>query len=393
MESRRRAAFVFTEVFAMLILLCALTLEQVRPVQILPARALDEIRQSLPDVDDPETQRILRDAGTLWYDEESMPQAYQDPIPPITGLRNPSSPVAPAEIFAGGRFRFPWGFTAGTHRCGPAVSTVKFVALPRVRDVLLPVVYWREGLEYRWVFPRRTMVGEVLYLSHPSNGHRYVFEIRTRTKEPDQWTVNVLRPYPTSTHLYRRLEEIGQGSSRLARHLQDPPVLPAAALADGFGAMRSDGHIDVLPPIDDDLAIRLLQTPFLSCHGERWMADRSSDGPASYAPTTDDPFSIVPANYDGGVLEVSDANCAQCHQNCSEPIALFDSQRVLYGRIWGSDQVFSWHPFDPIHVLADEDYAGGDGNLRRSFLDAGIVQPFDADRHLPDYYTVLPRRE
>ena len=96
--------------------LLLLTIFAAPAVELMPHAEAELIRRAMPHVADQDVNVVLRHESTIWYDERSMPQAYQDPIPPITGLRTPHSPVAPAEIFSGGRFKFPWGHTAGTHR-------------------------------------------------------------------------------------------------------------------------------------------------------------------------------------------------------------------------------------------------------------------------------------
>ena len=165
------------------------------PVELMPRAQQEVVRSVIPTVDCRQTTDVLRSGDTIWYDDDSMPQSYQDPIPPITGLRTPSSILAPPEVFDGDRFRFPWGHTAGTSRC-VNVKTVKFLKLPSVNgEYLLPIVWWQEGLEYRWAFPKGTVAGEILMQSN-SSGEWYVFEIRTRTKRDDQWDVDVFRPFP-----------------------------------------------------------------------------------------------------------------------------------------------------------------------------------------------------
>lgn len=359
------------------------------PVRLIPVAEELAWRKALPVIECKPTQSVLRDDSVIFYDERSMPPAYQDSIPPITGIRSPHDSIFTHNdqtegLFSAGRFAFPWGETAGIHRC-ENVHTVKFLWLPKIQGETLPIAYWQEGFEYRWIFPRRTVVGEILAMRRPSDGLLYVFEIRTRTKSYDSWEVDVFRPFPRVENLIAALPS--DAPKHLVEHLKFTRIQPKA-LNDQFGVIRQPGYIDSLPPIDDDLAADLLtSTPFKSCHGEHWRT--AVDGSVCHCPTTEDEFSIIPANYDAGMFEVSDQSCARFHNNASQPIANFRDNAVLYGRIWGSDQVFSFHPFRPELVLSDSDYTGDD--LRPEFISAGVVEPFDADLHLPEFYRELPR--
>jgi hypothetical protein len=231
------------------------------------------------------------------------------------------------------------------------------------------------------------VVGEILAMRRPSDGLLYVFEIRTRTKSYDSWEVDVFRPFPRAELLTKAIADAD--APQLKAHLEGSSTFKVRQLVDNFGVINSVAYADVLPPIDDDLAAELLtSTPFKSCHGEVWRKDVHGEFDC-VCPTTDDPFSIVPAKYDGGMFEVSDQSCARCHNNTSQPIANFRDNAVLYGRIWGSDQVFSFHPFRPELVVSDSDYTGDD--LRPEFLRAGVIEPFDASVHLPEFYRELPR--
>lgn len=379
MTARRKSpAFCFMEVLAMFLFVVYALFTA--PVELMPREQLAVVRSVVPKVDCRETMEVLLSQDTIWYDDDSMPQSYQDPVPPITGLRLPSSVLAPPEIFEAARFKFPWGHTAGTSRCSN-VRTVKFLKLPSVNgEYLLPIVYWREGLEYRWAFPRGTVAGEIL-LEANSSGEWYCFEIRTRTKRHDQWDVDVFRPFPRADHF--------------ARAVKDHPRLVAFAnstqtatgpfeLRDEFGVFQTDGYIDVLPRMEEELVERLLtQTTFLSCHGEHWKA---VDDQICHCPTSEQDFSIVPGHYDAGVIEISDRSCARCHETTSAAIGNFDSQRVLYGRIWGSDSNFSFSILNPDRSAANAEYAGPSEDLRRDFLNSGIIAPYDATVHLSDFY-------
>lgn len=369
-------------------------------VEIMAATRLAELRAILPILQDGEAMSALTGRHTIWYDEESMPAAYQDAIPPIVGLRTPDTIIAPPEFFSNGRFNFPWSHTGGTHRC-VGVHTAKFLSLPKAQGRTLPVVWWRDGDGYQWLFPKGTMVGEILMmespvdLSHaggPKRGERFVFEVRIRRREIDGWQANSFRPFPTAVHLAKAVEQhrprwrMNRDLYALVDHLYDETNLEPMSLYDQFGAFQAVGGIDRLPEMDDALVAELLrQTPFRSTMGEVWKQHGDLE---CHAPTTSDAFSIVPTNYDAGLIAVDENSCARCHKNTGERIGSFQPHNILYGTIWGSDQVFSWHPFDPGSVRANME--GLDYPLRAEFQNAGILEAYDARVHSPDYYASVP---
>ena len=71
------------------------------------------------------------------------------------------------------------------------------------------------------------------------------------------------------------------------------------------------------------------------------------------------------------MLEVSNAACARCHQHVSRPLKDLDGRIVLYGEVWGEDQVFTWHPFE----IDSAAFSTSEGNrkLNRRMVTAGLV--------------------
>jgi hypothetical protein len=358
-------------------------------VPLMAAQRLAELKTVLPKVADPEVARAFTDRHTIWYDEESMPMAYQDNVPPIVGVRTPDSLMAPAEFFEGGRFRFPFGHTGGTHRT-TRTHTAKFLVLPRSGDRYVPVVWWRDDVGYHWVFPKGTLIGEVLLLDAP-NGEPFVYEIRTRRRDADGWQVDALRPFPTAGHLASALEKLNPKWAdptylkKVLAYLRDPKTIRPNSLNDQFGAFQSTAGVDLLPPLDEGTVRQLLRTTtFRSAQGESWKRDGKLE---CYAPTSDQFFSVVPANYDGGMIAVDEVSCQRCHKDTGRAIGEFLPDQILYGTVWGSDQTFSWHPFDPESVRANED--GMIRRMRQEFVDAGVIEPFDGNRHDSETYTRL----
>lgn len=330
----------------------------------------------LPLVDDPAVLAALRSPKTYWYDDRNMPAAYQDPIPPIIGLRSPHSPVAPSEFFANGKFRFPFGVTAGTDDA--RIRTWKFLSLPmRTADAVWPVVVWREGLEYRWIYPVGAIVGEVLYLP-PPDGDWIAFELRVRHRQFRRWETDVLRPLPTARHFAQALP--AEETALIAWAADSSTIQPASLQGPLF---ESPGALDYLPPMRPELVKALLNRRFLSCNGEPW---KTRGKLVCHAPISRGEFSIVPAAYMGGCVSADVETCTRCHRQCGEPIAKFDPARVLYGKIWGNDQVFSFHPLNPNATENDADYSVPENDLRREFFALGLVDWYDPAIHPAEIY-------
>lgn len=375
--NHRKPSLYPSEVLGVIVYIAVFLLNA--PIDLMPKERVAVIKSILPAVECRLTEAALNSEVTIWYDDESLPASYQDMIPPVTGLRTAFSPLAPDEIFTGGRFRYPWGHTAGTDRCNNC-ETIKFLTLPVVDEYVLPIVWWRDGLEYRWVFPRGTVAGEVLFQRN-SIGGPYVFEIRTRTKKYDQWDVDVFRPFPRADHFAKAVAD----KPGLVKFASDTTTAKGPfVLRDNFGVQAQTGYVDVLPNLEEDLVERLLtETKFKSCHGEHWKA---VDNQVCHCPTSNQEFNIVPGNYDAGMLEVSDKSCARCHETTSAAIGTFDGARVLYGRIWGSDSNFSFSILNPSQAQADAQYAGPAVDLHPAMIQSNLIKPFDANVHLEEFY-------
>src|SRR5690606_37832001 len=155
-------------------------------------------------------------------------------------------------------------------------------------------------------------VGEVLMMTSPQ-GEQVPFELRVRIRESDDWDVNAFRPFPTAEDLAERVEELRPQWQeqpplrRLVTHLRQPLRLTVGRLTSRHPlrtAFSQRMGIDTLPPVNDDqLITRLLkETTFRSALGEDWR--EGTNGVRTAAPTTLASYHIVPANYDGGFIDV-----------------------------------------------------------------------------------------
>ncbi len=356
-------------------------LDFIDPAELRP------LLQHLPAVADPVVKAALFDDQTMWYDEGSLGYVYQDSfgspkglrmnrVGYDTGIRNTVPDIRLlTKYFEEGRFRFPFGIFSGHHDSG--VYSLSFWNAPSDSSGVLPVRYWKNNSHYEWVFPNGTVVGEVLFLRAP-DGEWLPFEIRARVRQATEWASTVWRPYTTAAELAavikaKRPNWQTTDLNALVMHLLDQTTLKPHTLDTGIYAQVEPsfvGALDILPGTTDTALIKaLLQVPeYGNANGKSWKANGSLK---TFAASTSADFHIVPKGYEGGMLEVSNQACARCHQHVSRPLKDLDGRIVLYGEIWGEDQVFTWHPFE----IDSAAYATSDGNrrLNRRMVTAGLV--------------------
>ena len=373
-------------------------LDFIDPAELRP------LLQHLPAVADPAVKAALFDDQTMWYDEGSLGYVYQDSFGSPKGLRmnrvgydvgiratHPDIKLL-TTYFEEGRFRFPFGIFSGHH--DSVVYSLSFWNAPRDGSGVLPVRYWMNNSHYEWIFPNGTIIGEVLFLRAP-DGEWLPFEIRARVRQPTEWASTVWRPYPTAADLAaaikaKRPNWQSTDLKALVTHLLDQSNLKAHVLDTGpFAAIEPSftGALDILPGTTDTALIKSLLkvSEYGSANGKVWKA---SGNLKTFAASTSSDFHIVPKGYEGGMLEVSNAACARCHQQVSRPLKNLDDRVVLYGEIWGEDQVFTWHPFE----VDSASYSVSDGNrkLSRRMISAGLVvegRPQASDAR----YKVMPK--
>ena len=369
------------------------------PVQLVSRTKQRRLRDMMPQVNNPKIQQLLNDPELIFYTNEEMPPAYQSWSGSLQGVHSPSYNISAggSEPFGNGNREFPWSAPAGTHRTRN-VSPFRFLRLPRNEEgKLLPIVWQRRHLRgsnsrgYTWRYPVGTVFGEVLMMRAPS-GTRYTFELRLRFRRQARWAVNVFRPFPTAEHLAKRIRQLRPNwqqqpqLARLVRHLEEPIKLVRQTLADNHPvrSFKQTIGVDNLPPVGDDLLVQelLTGTTFVSALGATWR--EGTGGNVSSAPTTDAAFHIVPAKYDAGFVEVDHISCIRCHQTVNQSVTRFDFGRDWYGRIRGSDGIFSFHPFDPSCIS----YNGFSltTRLRTSLVNAGVLAKYDENRHSSAVY-------
>jgi hypothetical protein len=375
------------------------TAAKTTPVRLTTARRESELRRFLPEVADEDVQAILNDPRLILYTDQEMPDCYQIWDGQLPGLHAVSYNISAndSEPYGNGNIEFPWGKAAGTHRT-TNVFTVRFVSLPRDENgKLLPVTWYRKQLAgdaqpgYGWIFPVGTVFGEVLSMKSPW-GPYYTFEMRLRIRETGEWNVDVYRPYRTAEELAKKIKELrpewrkAPQLAKLVTHLDSPVAMKKHVLANGHPGrvIYQSMGIDNLPDAGDDaLIVELLNTQFRSALGSTWR--KSANGVHTCAPTTAARFHIVPANYDAGFIEVDRVSCLRCHETTNQHVRDFQSGRDWYGRVRGSDGIFSFHPFEPSSISGNG-YGNTSPQMRTEFVRGGILERFSPARHSPRLY-------
>lgn len=370
-------------------------------LRLMNATKEASLRKLLPKLENEAVQAKLDDKRLILYTEDEMPRCHQDWDGGLPGLHSPYYNISAnsSEPFGNGNREFPWGEAAGTHRASN-VYTFRFLWLPQDENgKTLPVVYYRKHMRgdtatgYAWMYPAGTVFGEVLCVK-TTNNRAVAFELRIRERNQVAWDIDVFRPFPTAESLAERIQEVRENwaqspaVAQLVTHLTTDRALPQQRLVDNHPQKRVIDQtmgVDALPAINDDqLVIELLTTtPFTSAQGEVWR--KGTNATFTHAPTTTARFHIVPANYDGGFIEVDQHSCMRCHETANQHVRNFDARRDWYGRVRGSDGIFSWHPFDPSGISRN-----GQANtprIRQSLISAGMLAQYDPRIHTAKHYS------
>lgn len=349
-------------------------LSQLNPskiVQYIDSRELKAYLKNLPNIADTQLNKALHSEDTIWYDEDSMVFVYQDSFGNPTGPEGlranrvaydvGSTAVEPdikalTEYFELQTFKYPFSITAG--RLDRANSeAIYFWQPPRdAAGKYIPVAWWKSGSHWHWVFPKGTILGELLLVrdnSAPSEW--YVHEVRTRVREINSWRTDIFRPFTKASDFAAAIKKLRNNwqetdLKQLVNHLEDSSTLTPAKL-DSKSYEKAvpsiSGFYDKLPATKDYALIRSLlrKTVFKSAMNAEW---KRSGNKVTFAPATDADFHIVPKHHIAGLLENTEASCMRCHNHTGQPLGQLDKRAILYGEIWGEDQVFTWHPFKPI---------------------------------------------
>jgi len=375
---------------------------------LMPADKLTKVKAALPKVAFPALQAILTSDKTIWYDHDSMTPAYQDSVGANSNANWPDLVAADAGTINGlhdrtkKRWQFPFATTAGTD-AATAVKVVNFIALPEKDGQLLSIPIWTatrtdSRVQWLWIYPVGTVLGELIFVTN--GGELLPSEIRTRTRYQESWATNVFRPFVTAKGLAAAIKQRrGDWQSkpnldRMVRHLENDATLKPKSLAEKAAlanTFKQDGALDTLPDFEDPALVKelLTQTTFISSYGEVWKA---SAGLKTYAAASDRGVSIVPTNYEAGLIEVNEQSCMRCHKETGRMVREYYGALYLYGELWGKDGIFSFHPFDESRFSSLRQSGGGiDGYVDNRRVNPrlkamGVFTDFDASKHTAPLY-------
>lgn len=325
--------------------------------RLVSAERHEILKSHIPDSNDGVLARIRIDPRLIIYTEKEMPKAYQDFAGALPGIHSPSYNISadkPRELYGNPNVEFPWGSPAGAELVPDEYfSTFKFLLLPKDRSIRISRKYLPGDSRpsYTWTFPDGAVVGEVLQLYHKER--YYTFEVRVRNKSEGRWRVASYRPFD-NFEKFKAFCVLNGESVKVETHR----VRQSHQLFEG------DVETTMLGSISEDLVKKALSRTFTNVHGKEWVA-------GAYAPTTNEAFHIVPKRFQAATVEVGSKSCMRCHESTLKHASDFDFRRDWYGRVRGSDGVFSFHPFDPSCISYSGIYQGE--TIRKSFLDAGIV--------------------
>ncbi len=386
---------------------------KVDPVlQIIPAATLEEYKKALPVTGFESLNNIMQSTNTFWYDKDTMKPSYQDSVgdgsyTPVGARFNTkaASVIVPEgrKLFsADGKFwSYPLGHTAGTDN-STNIQVLTFMSLPVKDGERLPVVYRtindRNGIgglglaKWTWVYPVGTTFGEIIFIKH-SSGKLYPAELRTRTRYLNGWAMNVYRPFPTASSLVEAIKakkpnyaSVSTLKSLIA-HLESSGNMTTKSVnSPAFkNIFTASAGLDVLPAFNDEELVKdlLTTTKFVSSYGAAW---KKSENVTAFAASTKEQFSVVPVNYEANLIEVSDESCTRCHQEAGRPISDFASSAVLYGDVWGEDQIFSFHPYDEAKF---SNFNTENRSVRPELSQGGLVVRFEADKHPTSVYNPI----
>lgn len=381
-------------------------------VQICSPQKLVELRASLPATEDPRWRELFSSADTLFYTDAEMPPAYQHRGAFHDARYNISGDFGPRGDRPLGHFRpggfgggnanvaFPWRNDAGIPASAePFVDTFKLLRLPRQNERLLPIVWWQEMRSddpvegpqqvMQWAYPVGTTFGTALQLKDAA-GIAHTFEVRIRVRYRDGHGVELLKPYRTAAELIGQLEQLGTDEAKqVAGQLRTTREVALRKIVDGHLTRRAfagEGTFETLPPMSAGLVKQLLAVPFRESAGYVWR-ETASSAPDVVAPTSNQRFSLVPGGYLASAIGADSESCTECHKTTLMAARHFDRGRGWYGRVRGSDGIFSFHPVEPHSVVGNGGHAVM--RLRRSFVDAGMLERYDPAKHPAQIYTFL----
>lgn len=342
--------------------------------QIASRETLAQFKSMLPRVDDAEIQAVFDSDQTLWYDEQSMPLAYQmdsqsDGVMRVHWVRNNIGPRG-SDPFGNANLEWPWFDPHAGPTSSRRVKSFKGIWIPSVGGYRQPVKVFssvvrgvssagnsrfrdrhaRHGLS--WIFPPGTRIVEVVL--NQVAGRDVAFKVLLMRRERDRWFRRAARPFPTIAE-YEKVFGPTQLSYKRMSVRDDHPNRV-------FTESRTVAELPIVPA---DKVYRALKTIAFKPSLETMFAE------GVVAPTTRYTEQAYPAGYLGAFFGPDQESCTNCHRDVGNHASNFEAARDWYGVVRGSDEVFSFHPFEPRSLSPDGHPRPVE--LRRSFVDQGIV--------------------
>jgi len=260
------------------------------------------------------------------YDDGNMPAAFEARGVNIGRTRlNPIHKVNSEMGTFSANNDFPWAKPAGTDDSKNADRKFALLIKPHQKIIIRTD---SEGYT-RWKWPEGTIALEFAKVI-TLEGDRLNFQVNILHKREGKWRPNVFRPFRNHMELVARIKQLRPDWEKslelksLIDALEKHPRLRKDKLEDGHlkkQAFLQEGPIEILPAIDALLVRQLLTTtPFKSVQGHPWR--NTTAGPI-HGPTAKG-FSIVPDQFLGGMIEVSEASCIRCHQDSGSFVREFD---------------------------------------------------------------------
>jgi hypothetical protein len=306
------------------------------PLVLLPANGEDIPKEAkLPDSTNGELQRLWKMVKpykhTQCFQNMQGRDAYVGHIDWLPGIDR----LHPEGNRRSNTHEFPWVHTAGFER-----GSDKYVHLPSGEHIEYTdrSGRWPDHGDVErvveWRFPPGTVFVETL------KTHGRIFEVRTRTKGgKGEWRANVYRSYADASDLQTKLQKLGtRDARRLALSISDLPR-SYLKITDPHDkpSFEFKGYREDLPDIPESLAETILSWDFVA--NAEWKTD-------CFAPSTkSDSLSIVSKDYLGCIVRPDSKGCMQCHDSTQRHAFTLERNRDWYGRIRGSDGIFSFHIF------------------------------------------------
>lgn len=191
-----------------------------------------------------------------------------------------------------------------------------------------------------WKYPVGTVFVETLSLNNR------VFEVRTRTKGKNGWINTRYAPWQNKEDFILKLSKLNRLDAGL---LVDKLKISREEKVDDVDdphdvkSFKFSGYKENLPSINKELVDKILGWDFESYSG--WT-DK-----VNFPSSVKD--ELLPKDYKGYIVGSDTKSCNQCHNSTLKHVFPLENGRDWYGRIRGSDGIFSFHIFDDDSITTD----------------------------------------